>query len=282
MNPDLDRAIEEFVALALPLTEADLAIPWTWKDHDEEGKRFAFFVTLQELQQLAVQLEAARNPPTQAQWIVRQYHAQYLDLQAALLGVSAEESERAPAEKEWAVRRVYSHILTTDLGFSTVVRFALERHRNGNWTAERYSDEDEARLEGLTEEQYQGLIDAPLGRMREYHAGLHSRLIDEFSRISDAELDLPSTFWEETRFPIRHRLHRFAAHMIQHTVQIDKTLHATGSAPGESKRLLRNIYAALAQADGALIGAGPSFGPTCRGAADRISARVRELRGLLP
>jgi uncharacterized damage-inducible protein DinB len=202
-------------------------------------------------------------------------------LQAALLGVSAEESERVPAEDEWPVRRVYSHILTTDLGFSTVVRFALEGHRSGSWTPEKFSDEDEARLETLTEEQYQALIDAPLTRMLEYHAGLHDRLVDEFSRIADAELDLPSTFWEETRFPIRHRLHRFAAHMIQHTVQIDKTLQAIGSAPGEPKRLLRYMYAAVAQVDGALIGAAPGPGSACRAAADRIGTRVHELRALL-
>ena len=79
MNPELDRAIQDFTSLALRLTEADLAIPWIWKDHDEEGIRFAFFVTLQELQQLAAQLEAARTPPTQAQWIVRQYQPDWFE-----------------------------------------------------------------------------------------------------------------------------------------------------------------------------------------------------------
>jgi hypothetical protein len=37
--------------------------------------------------------------------------------------------------------------------------------------------------------------------------------------VSDAELDL----LEEMQFPIRHRLHRYEAHIAQHTVQIDKT-----------------------------------------------------------
>ena len=67
-----------------------------------------------------------------------------------------------------------------------------------------------------------------------YHRQLHSQIIDEFSRITDEELDLPSTFWEETRFPIRHRLHRYEAHFVQHTVQIDKTLVAIGQASNES------------------------------------------------
>ena len=51
------------------------------------------------------------------------------------------------------------------------------------------------------------------------------------------ELDLPSTFWEETRFPIYHRLHRYEAHYTQHTIQIDKTLEAIGQCPDRIKAL---------------------------------------------
>jgi hypothetical protein len=69
--------------------------------------------------------------------------------------------------------------------------------------------------------------------MLAYHRELHSTILDEFSRITNAELDLPSTFWEETRFPIQHRLHRYEAHFVQHTIQIDKTLIAIGQAPAK-------------------------------------------------
>ena len=57
-NTALTDAVQDFAALALPLSEKDLEHEWKWKDHDEEGIRFAFFVTLQELRQLAVRLEA--------------------------------------------------------------------------------------------------------------------------------------------------------------------------------------------------------------------------------
>ena len=83
----------------LPLTEKDLGREWKWKDHDEEGIRFAFFVTLQELRQLAVTLSTLHSKPTPAQQILGQYHAAYLDLQAAVLGLSNVDAERASCRR---------------------------------------------------------------------------------------------------------------------------------------------------------------------------------------
>ncbi|HEX9331232.1 MAG TPA: hypothetical protein VF896_05035, partial [Anaerolineales bacterium] len=104
---------------------------------------------------------------------------------------------------------------------------------------------------------------------------------EEFSIITDQELNLPSTFWEETRFPIRHRLHRYEAHFAQHTVQIDKTLVAIGQPPSESKRLLRRIYAALAEAEGLMIGIEKMDETAILATASSISEKTKEIQALL-
>jgi hypothetical protein len=277
----LRQAIEDLATLMLPLSEKDLEREWVWKDHDEEGIRFAFFVTLQELRDLAVTLAKLRSNPTAAQLILSQYHAAFLDLQAALLGLSSEEAERAPAEGEWSIQRAYAHILGTEINFTIVVRYALEGHRAGTWTPDRFSDADADRLAGINDEEYLALIKSPVDGMIAYDRELHERIIEEFSRITDQELDLPSTFWEETRFPIRHRLHRYEAHFVQHTVQIDKTLVAIGQAPTDSKRLLRKIFAALAEAEGSMIGVENMDEAVARMAASSISERTRGIRNLL-
>ncbi len=277
-NFDLEAAVQDFSSVMLPLSEKDLERDWTWKDHDSEGIRFAFFVTLQELRQLAVSLAALRSKPTPAQHILSQYHAAYMDLQAAVLGLSGEDAERSPAEGEWSVKQTYSHILGTDFGFSAVVRYAWERHRSNTWTADRIPEEEYPRLYGVSDEQYDALMARPFSEMLSFHEGLHHRILSEFATISDAELDLPSTFWEETRFPIRHRLHRYEAHFTQHTVQIDKTLVAIGQAPNESKRLLRRIYAALAEVEGWMIGADKMDEAAILATASSISNRTKEIR----
>jgi hypothetical protein len=95
--------------MMLPLSEKDLESNWVWKDHDEEGIRFAFFVTIQELRQLAVMLASKRKPVTQAQHILGQYHKQYMDLQAVIFGLSEEDANRAH-RRQWSVAslRTYS------------------------------------------------------------------------------------------------------------------------------------------------------------------------------
>jgi len=277
-NSNLRGAVQEFAALMLPLSEKDLEHEWIWKDHDEEGIRFAIFVTLQELRQLAVTLATFRSQPTPAQHILSHYHAAYMDLQAALLGLSTEDADHAPAEGEWSVRRTYAHILAVEINFTITIRYALEKHRAGIWTPEKMSDEDENRLAGMSEEEYQALLKGPFAGMLSYHHELHPAIIEEFSKITDKELDLPSTFWEETRFPIRHRLHRYEAHFVQHTVQIDKALVAIGQAPGETRRLLRKIYAALAEAEGLMIGTEKMDETVILATAASISKRTREIK----
>lgn len=280
-NSELKRAVQAFTDLTLPRSEKDLEHPWVWKDHDEEGIRFAFFVTLQELRHLAVALAALRTKPTRAQHILSQYHAAYMDLQAALLGLSAVDTERAPAEGEWSVRKVYAHILSTEINFTITVRYALEKHRAGTWTPFQVSDADADRLAGISDEEFLDLTNGPLARMLAFHKELHLAIIEEFSKISDQELELPSTFWEETRFPIKHRLHRYEAHFVQHTVQIDKTLVAIGQGPTESKRLLRKIHAALAEAEGLMIGAEKIDNAAISTTASSISERTKEIEALL-
>lgn len=283
LNATLTTAVENFTRLILPLTEKDLEREWIWKDHDEEGIRFACFVTLQELRHLAVtlaMLRASRNR-TPAQHILSQYHAAYMDLQAAVLGLSDDDAEQIPSEGEWQVRKVYAHILGAEINFTIAIRYALEKHRAGTWMPEKISDEDDSRLAGMSEAEYHALTDSPLSNMLAFHRTLHATILDEFSRITNAELDLPSTFWEETRFPIQHRLHRYEAHFVQHTIQIDKTLVAIGKAPTESQRLIRKIYAALAELEGQMLGTEKIDDSVILATASSIQEHTKEIEQLL-
>lgn len=129
-NNQLTHAVENFVRTVLPATEKDLERAWVWKSYDEEGIRFAFFVTLQELRHLAVTLASLRSQPTLAQRILSQYHAAYMDLQAAVLDLTDEDAEKIPSEGEWQVNKVYAHTALEpldELHLTTVRNFFLTR-----------------------------------------------------------------------------------------------------------------------------------------------------------
>ena len=83
------------------------------------------------------------------------------------------------------------------------------------------------------------------------------------------------------RFRIRHRLHRYEAHFVQHTIQIEKTLIAIGHVPNETKSLLRKIYAALAEAEGMMISTDKMDDAAILATASSISQRAEEVEGLL-
>ena len=280
-NSNLTHAVENLSSLMLPLTEKELAKSWKWMDHDTEGIRFAFFVTLQELRQLAVTLSSLHNKPTPAQHILSQYHAAYMDLQAAVLGISDDDAEKMPAEGEWQVRKVYAHVLGADFGFTAAIRYALELHRANKWTKDPIPESEYPRLYAISEEEYNRLREGPLSGTLACHRDLHKRIVDEFCKIQDNELDFPSTMWEEARFPIRHRLHRYEAHIVQHTIQIDKTLVAIVQTPSETNCLIRKIYAALAEAEGSMIGIEKMDDAVILETASSITERTREIESIL-
>lgn len=280
LQTSLLEAVERFALATQGLSVAELERPWGWRMYDEEGVRFAFFRTYEELRELATTLAAERSPAiTVAQRALGQYHLAYRDLQAVLVGVDDDAIDRAPAEGEWPVRRALRHIISADLGFYTVVAYTLELHHSGAEPVEM-TREVWDRITGEDEEAFEAQMSAPLATMRAYHNALHERVLGEFAGLTDQELQAPSLFWEKAPFPLRFRLHRFDSHMRQHTVQIEKILAAIGHQPSEARRLLRLIYQALAEAEAATIGAWDFGAEQRQSVAAAITARADEIAAL--
>lgn len=71
------------------------------------------------------------------------------------------------------------------------------------------------------------------------------------------------------------------AHFTQHTSQIDKILVGIGQAASESKRLLRMVFAVLAEVEAIVIDAEKIDDAAILTTASSISGRVEEFRKLL-
>jgi hypothetical protein len=281
----LARAIERFASLTQDLPDSALELEWAWGAYDSEGVRFAFFRTYEELRELAARTAAERVahglPASSAQRILAQYHESYRDLQAALLGLGADEADRAPAEGEWSPRRVVAHIAGAELGFYGVIRYKLDGHRSGDGQPDEIPDEAWDNLIGEDEATTVATLDGPLDALQSYLTAHHQRVLAEFATITDDELDLPSLYWEGQELSLRFRLHRFDSHLRQHTVQIDKALQDMGQAPREAQRLLRLVFAALAEAEGATIGAPDVGAELWQETAEPIAARTEEIAAIL-
>jgi hypothetical protein len=237
--PTVTQAVEALVRATVGMTDSDMDRPWVWREYDEEGLRFVLLLAQHELRDLAVRLAAMRPaPPSQAQRILGQYHFAYRDLTGALAGLRDDDLDRVPAEGEWPLREVIAHLLGAEYGFLATVRYAL--------APDRPSDEKEAeeRWDSWRDEHKYRAPKTLLGDIAAVRGALfviHRRVLEELDDLPDEALERGAMFWDGEK-PIRFRMHRFEAHMIQHTVQVDKTLDSIGRGPTEARRLVRVLY----------------------------------------
>lgn len=285
MDNPTAKSIQRFSELVRDLPDAELERDWAWGSYKSEGIRFAYFRAYEDLRDLAVQIGHQRaiseEPWPDAQRILAQYHAAYRDLQAVLLGVESQYHEIHPAEGEWTVRRVLAHVAGADMGFYVAIKFALDRYQQGADPLIEIEDETWLEIIGLEDDDVDAKMAEALPGLQSFHEELHQRIMTDFSGITDYELEKPSRYWEDEMYSLRFRLHRFDAHMRQHTIQMEKTLQVLGHVPSESEKLLRLIFAALAQVEGALIGTRETYQELLSESAVRIDERTREIEDLL-
>jgi hypothetical protein len=241
--PTVTQAVEALVRATVDLSDAEMGRPWVWREYDDEGLRFVLLLTQHELRDLAVRLAAMRPaPPSQAQRILGQYHHAYRDLTGALAGLRDDDLDRVPAEGQWPLREVIAHVRGAEYGFLGTVQYALapdrprdEREAEQRWDAWR--DDHKYRAPKT--------LDGDLAAVRGALFDIHRRVLVELDGLPDEALERGATFWDGEK-PIRFRMHRFEAHMIQHTIQVDKTLEGIGRGPTEARRLVRVLYRDLA------------------------------------
>jgi len=147
-----------------------------------------------------------------------------------------------PREAEWPLREVIAHLLGAEYGFLGVVQYALapDRPQDPEKAEERWGSWRE-------EHGYRApkTLEGGIADVRNAMFEIHRRVLRELDGLPDAILERDATFWDGDK-PIRFRMHRFEAHMIQHTVQVDKTLEWIGRSPTEARRLVRVLYRDLA------------------------------------
>jgi uncharacterized damage-inducible protein DinB len=249
--------------------------PWVWREYDDEGLRFTLLLAQHELRDLAVRLESLRvrkgPPQSQTERILGQYHLAYRDLAGVLAGLRDDDLDRVPAVGEWPVREVLEHILGAEYGFLGVVQYALspDRPRNAEEAEERWDS-------WRDEHNYRApkTLEGGIAEVRNAIFEIHRRILRELGPLPDEALEKPAMFWDGEK-PIRFRLHRFEAHMVQHTVQVEKTLEWIERGPTEARRLIRVLYRDLAPVE--MLGS-TQFGAKERDAvAAALSERAAEI-----
>lgn len=133
----------------------------------------------------------------------------------------------------------------------------------------------------MSDDEIDEMITGPMAGLKAFHRDLHQRVLSDFADVESSELGMPAKYWEDEPLALRFRMHRFESHMQQHTIQVEKMLNQLGLVPSESLRLLRLIYAALAEVEGKLIGAGDTLDEELNETAQEIDRRTQEIKAVL-
>jgi hypothetical protein len=101
------------------------------------------------------------------------------------------------------------------------------------------------RLPTAAQIEASGDMDTLLGRLGDARAETYRWLGD----VPPAGMTRP-TIWAQYSVDVRFRLHRFAAHVVEHTIQCEKILDAIGYRQTEGRRIVRHISAAIGELEG--------------------------------
>ncbi len=245
---------------------------WAWGDY--AGVRYAFLHTGLELRELAGHLlserAAAGNAPSAAQRLLARHHTAFRDFQSLLIGLPEAIVQQPPSPGEWPINVIVAHVHDVEQYFLVHILNALRTPTPRPVRGAEYA----AFVTEILNEPVEPARNLPLAELWRHYERLHGRVLAELSGLSDAQLATISPMWEASELTIGFRMQRFEMHIREHANQLEKTIRALDYAPNESKLLLRQVYSALAEVEGALLGAGESGQAACDALAQQINERV--------
>lgn len=229
---DFEEAVRGFAGL----DHEALSRPWPWREGTIDV-RYALYRTLEEAQEAYVR--AAAEPHLESRRILALAERAFGDLRGLLAGLPAEQLDVAPRRGEWSIRQTLHHLLVVERRYALQTLYAVER---ANTEPVRIPDD---RLPAPAQLDDGGDVVALLARLGEARADTDRRL----GALEPAALLRP-TIWVKIDVDVRFRLHRFAAHLVEHTVQCEKALAALGWGSTEGRRIVRHVTAALGELEG--------------------------------
>jgi hypothetical protein len=157
-------------------------------------------------------------------------------LRGLLVALDDDLLDRAPSEGEWSVRETMVHAIGVERSYRANTQHALVRRDDEPLTLspERRPRPDPADTSG-------GVLDilaAFAARRAETDAALRGLDAGQLARPSQwGPYEVPH------RIDVRFRLHRFASHIVEHTVQCEKTVVALGVTLNDPRAIVRSIGA---------------------------------------
>jgi len=243
--------------LAIP--DAALTKVWLFRGVDpEDGVRYGIYRAAETIEVADAELEAAlagasarppgairSAPATIARWA----------LQGRLAALDDALLDKVPKEGEWTLRETLDHIIGGQRGYGVFSRW---------WLTQPIGDARPARIDDATDAALEREMPADgasaTGSLADIRAGLDDALDEWALRVADLDGDAlaASAMWSGVPVDIDFRIGRWASHIREHTVQIDKTLDWLGYEPSEPARIVLDMYTAWGRLEARIFPVAPA------------------------
>jgi uncharacterized damage-inducible protein DinB len=242
-------------------------VPWPWRGSDDIELRYGFYRLCEMFDEAAADARRAlaRANLSRAQAAAGSATAARWDLQGILVSLDEETLDADPGNKEWTLRQTLAHVINSQRAYNWFTAWWLAR-RDGPADDFPVSPPDDAAPD-FPEESSEGA-----GEL----ATVRARIDDVLDQGASAlgALDEPSlrvrARWSHAPVDVGFRIGRWASHIREHTVQVEKTLAFLGRSPSEVDRLVRLVLAAYGRMEAAVFAVpAPVAGP-----ADPVLQRV--------
>jgi uncharacterized damage-inducible protein DinB len=272
---ELRSALAGAVADLLAVPDAALEKPWPWRG-EEADVRYGFYRLIEAIAEadaaVARALAEADGPPrSPAARRIAPATAARWDLHGLLAGLPPDLLDADPGGGEWSIRRTLGHVVSSQRGYADFTAWWLARSQDDP-DYPKFVPEDVVAAASLPDEDT-----AAPGSVHEIRASLDEVLDAAAGRLgalTDDELRRRAR-WSGIEVDVGFRIGRWSSHLVEHTLQVDKTLVMLGRHPTEVERLVRIVHAAWGRVE-ALVFPMPlralgGRGTGGRSAADTIS-----------
>lgn len=277
LQPDVATARADVLAAARDLVsipDEALTKAWAWKGGSEEEVRYGAYRAAEALEQAEIEariaVAATDARERRAAWIVGPATAARWDLHGILIPLDDALLDVDPGGGEWSIRLTLGHIISSQRAYGWATAW---------WQTHGYEADDRALPQGVPDAFLAELPDEATteaeGSLDDLRARLDEILdlsVERLAGLPDDRLDLGAR-WSGFPVTVGFRLGRWASHIREHAIQIEKTFAMIGHVPTEPARLVRNMLAAYGRAESVVFGR-----QGVDGAVDRIAAGAVEAR----
>jgi hypothetical protein len=258
LPPALAGARADVIASAqdlLAIPEAALTRPWVWIGGSEEEVRYGAYRAAEALELAEIEARAAASAADSAERhaarLIAPTTAARWDLCGLLVPLEERQLDSDPGGGEWSIRLVLGHIIAGQRGYAWGTAWWLEQGYDAT-DPDRPTSIPDSVWDTLPDEattEAAGSVDALRTRLD----GILDLSTERFAGLPDDRLALGAR-WSGFPVTIGFRLGRWASHIREHTIQIEKTLALIGHVPTEPARLVRNMLSAYGRAEAVVFG----------------------------